>query len=207
MKKRNHHRKARRTVRALRREVARLKASAPCRPAVSPLPSYVLMYESEYEVVRAETARFPHCETGGMLYGWQWGEIPVIAFATTPGESAVHRVTSFLLDPQQVAEVTVSLAQRGVQDLGSWHSHHSLGLDRPSGIDCGVMKKAFASEPTRQKILCGIATIENGEPRFGMHVFANGKPSYVTVPIRLIAGESPMRLRIEHEFLREEVRS
>lgn len=86
-------------------------------------------------------ARYPK-ETGGILIGWQDGNIFSIEIAIGPGPKAVHKRNSFTRDgdfSQVQLDRIVTETQGRCDYLGEWHSHpKKMG---PSIKDISSLKK------------------------------------------------------------------
>ena len=97
----------------------------------------VVIYEADYKELCAHVLRKPNIETGGDLFGlWAGEHKAVIGFTLGPGKGCKRTSTSFYQDVRYLEEVGSYLTQNeGVCHIGEWHSHHQLGLARPSGGD------------------------------------------------------------------------
>ena len=97
----------------------------------------VVIYEEDYKELCAWVLRKPHIETGGDLFGlWADEYSAVIQLALGPGKQCRRTSASFYQDVEYLQEVGSYLTQNeGVCHIGEWHSHHQLGLARPSGGD------------------------------------------------------------------------
>ena len=94
----------------------------------------LLIWESEVRAIVREAARWSK-ETGGDLFGL-WTDTPTIYLATLAGPKAVREAAHFRLDVEYLRELSVLLSEDwGLRYFGDWHSHHSLGLESPSGGD------------------------------------------------------------------------
>lgn len=95
------------------------------------------IFKSELKALCYQAAQFPYIETGGDLYGtWTYGNKPVIHLATGPGPGAVSGNAKFSQDHDYIMKTEKILFENfGIQYIGDWHSHHVLGLQRPSGGD------------------------------------------------------------------------
>jgi hypothetical protein len=98
---------------------------------------------------------YPDIETGGDFFGfWNNLGLPVIQYVTGPGDNSYHNVAFFKQDIDFLKDAGNAAYQSfGLQHIGSWHSHHTLGLATPSGHDCNTMANAIN---------------RNGLPRFFM---------------------------------------
>jgi len=97
----------------------------------------VLIYKSEYRQIQAWTAKFPNRETGGDLFGlWLDERTAVVQLVLGPGKNCRRTSVSFYQDVEYLERVGNQLTTKeGLCHIGEWHSHHTLGLTRPSGGD------------------------------------------------------------------------
>ena len=97
----------------------------------------VVIYENDYKELCAWVLRKPHIETGGDLFGlWANKYSAVIQLVLGPGKGCRRTPTSFYQDVTYLEKVGMHLTQKeGICHIGKWHSHHQLGLARPSGGD------------------------------------------------------------------------
>ena len=97
----------------------------------------VVIYENDYKELCAWVLRKPHIETGGDLFGlWANKYTAVIQLVLGPGKGCRRTSTSFYQDVNYLEKVGTHLTQKeGICHIGEWHSHHQLGLARPSGGD------------------------------------------------------------------------
>ena len=96
-----------------------------------------MIYEEDYKELCALVLRKPHIETGGDLFGlWANKYSAVIQLVLGPGKRCRRTSTSFYQDVNYLEKVCMHLTQKeGIRYIGEWHSHHQLGLARPSGGD------------------------------------------------------------------------
>ena len=118
--------------------------------------STVQVYQSELDFVSRCILDYPNIETGGQLFGYWTAEgTPVVLFAIGPGPRANHQVTFFNQDVDYLVRVGGILIHRyGLRHIGEWHSHHQLGLARPSGHDAQTMVDSIAKEGLGRFLLC-----------------------------------------------------
>ena len=97
----------------------------------------VFIYEQDYKELCSWVLRHKKIETGGDLFGlWSDDRRAVIQLALGPGKGCRRSGTSFFQDVKYLEEVGVYLTgSEGLCHIGEWHSHHQLGLARPSGGD------------------------------------------------------------------------
>ena len=111
--------------------VAKLEKFASTRPG-SRYP--IAIYESELRAMALESAAWK-TETGGDLFG-TWGDIPIVYLASQSGPQAKRETTHFRLDVDYLITLSAMLEQDwGLRYFGDWHSHHQLGLHKPSSGD------------------------------------------------------------------------
>lgn len=106
------------------------------------LNPYFSIFESETRLIAGVSAAWGDLETGGALFGFlSHGRRPVVHLATPPCEAARHEHVHFADDVTGFGERARRLADwGGLQLVGTWHSHHELGLQEPSGGDRGQVQ-------------------------------------------------------------------
>ena len=193
------------TIRRMRKQIDDLRAESrvgsACPIASHRLgpPSAAMIYGSELHAIQEHVLRYPDLETGGSLYGW-YSEtgLPIIALATGPGRNAMHEATRFHADEQYSMEIGRKMIDHGLQHVGEWHSHHTLGLAQPSGIDCRAMKTSLSGSSVK-RFLCGIANIVDDKVTFNLFFFSAGSGlDYTGTPLVVREGESPMRTGLDN---------
>ena len=97
----------------------------------------VAIYANEYREICAWVLKNQRLETGGDLFGlWSDDHSAVIQLVLGPGENCQRAVHSFYQDVEYLEKVGSNLTgKEGVCHIGEWHSHHTIGLKRPSGGD------------------------------------------------------------------------
>jgi len=158
---------------------------------------FLLTWESELRSIASEASAWS-IETGGDLFG-RWHDIPTLFLATKAGPNAKRDHAHFRLDVDYLRQLSESLANDwALRYFGDWHSHHRLGLSRPSGGD----RKRIVSLAARNQFL-GMAeiivTLEEGrrEPIVRVHPWIYDLPNEDTEPyplrIKVLPGISPVR--------------
>jgi transcriptional regulator with XRE-family HTH domain len=100
----------------------------------------IAIYESELQAIGLESS-FWNTETGGDLFGI-WGDMPVIYLATRSGPNAIRDRAHFRLDVNYLIKISAELQNDwGLRYFGDWHSHHQLGLEKPSSEDQARIKR------------------------------------------------------------------
>jgi hypothetical protein len=122
----------------------------------------VLMYEREARNIANLTLQYPDIETGGSLFGyWTHSGAPVVALAIGPGRRSRHAATSFHQDEDYLHHVGIALYDRhGLQHIGEWHSHHQLGLNKPSTGDINTVRLGMEQRGWSRFVLL-ITTIDD----------------------------------------------
>lgn len=167
----------------------------------------VRIYESELAVLVDETARHPSIETGGALFGlWSHNGSPTVFLASRPGPDSVHHPTSFQVGPDthHLLE-TLLWRDAGVQHIGLWHSHHTIGLHELSRGDI-VRASNLARKNHRPKftdVLCYIEDARTPGDRLvptvhlKPHVYSDAVAGVLQPTIiETLPGESPVRARL-----------
>ena len=97
----------------------------------------VAIYANEYQQICAWVLKQQSLETGGDLFGlWSDDHSAVIQLVLGPGRNCRRASHSFYQDVAYMEKVGCNLTnQEGVCHIGEWHSHHTIGLKRPSGGD------------------------------------------------------------------------
>ena len=97
----------------------------------------VVIYESDYKQLCTWVLKKTDIETGGDLFGlWADKHTAVIQFVVGPGRNCRRSSVSFYQDINYLEKIGEQMTKsEGVCHIGEWHSHHQLGLARPSGGD------------------------------------------------------------------------
>ena len=162
-----------------------------------PARGFLLTWESELRAIASEASAWS-IETGGDLFG-RWHDIPTLFLATKAGPDAKRDHAHFRLDVDYLRRLSENLASDWVlRYFGDWHSHHRLGLSRPSGGD----QKRIVTLAARNQFLGMleiIVTLEEGrqEPVVRIHPWIYDLPSDDAEPyplrIKVLSGISPVR--------------
>ncbi len=97
----------------------------------------VTIHESDLDTLAGLVMRYPDRETGGNLFGfWTHSGFPAVQLILGPGPGARHETMAFFQDVSFMAtQGTRAQTAFGLQHIGDWHSHHTLGLAEPSRGD------------------------------------------------------------------------
>lgn len=140
-------------------------------PIVKP-SKVAIIYRSELDFISRCILDRTNIETGGQLFGFWTGQgVPVVLFAIGPGPRANHQVAFFNQDVQYLVSVgNVLVRKYGLQHIGEWHSHHQLGLARPSGHDASTMVNNI-KRSNLGKFLLSIGNCTETESTFNAFTF------------------------------------
>ena len=101
------------------------------------VPDRVVIYRGELEYISRCILDYPNIETGGNLFGFYTTfRIPVIQYVLGPGKNSKHDPTHFKQDEfffNTNADMLIN--EHALHHIGTWHSHHKLGINHPSGGD------------------------------------------------------------------------
>lgn len=167
--------------------------------ASSSSPDRAEIYKSELEYVLRCILERPDIETGGELFGfWKDDGTPVVVYAIGPGPKANHEYAFFNQDMDYLSKVGAILTGKfGLEHIGEWHSHHRLGLARPSGHDAATIVHGMAAHRRNRFLLC-IGTCPERIARLGGFAFRHGSGEVFShVEWRVFGVESPFRLTMD----------
>jgi len=162
--------------------------------------------EAVLKVAAGISAEKLNSETGGDLWGYyDRAGNPVVLMATGPGSKAVFEYSHFAQDPDYTLETGRILYEKhGLVLVGTFHSHHKMGLPRPSGGDDRTVISLADKNNIRNWVMI-VATHEYpGKPseytlsrlnvRINAYLYPKPeKGERIRVPIRVLAGDSPIR--------------
>lgn len=131
----------------------------------------VMIYEEDYKELCALVLKKPNIETGGDLFGlWADKHTAVIQLVLGPGKQCTRTTTSFYQDIDYLRRVGSYLTQNeGVCHIGEWHSHHQLGLARPSGGDENTVWNNMPTYNLKRFVIF-IANIRSSEHSYNVNV-------------------------------------
>ena len=131
----------------------------------------VMIYEEDYKELCAWVLKKPNIETGGDLFGlWADKHTAVIQLVLGPGKQCTRTTASFYQDIDYLRRVGSHLTQNeGVCHIGEWHSHHQLGLARPSGGDDNTVWNNMPTYNLKRFVIF-IATIESSKHSYNVNV-------------------------------------
>lgn len=138
-------------------------------------------------------------ETGGQLFGyWTENGTPVILYAIGPGPRANHQVTFFNQDVDYLVKVGNILRNRyGLHHIGEWHSHHQLGLAKPSGHDSDNMTSVIKRRDLGEFLLC-IGNCDNFSS--SLNAFLCDSSECRCIAWDYVMADSPLRHVIDNDL-------
>lgn len=163
--------------------------------------AFALIYRSEFDQVSRHILDRRNIETGGQLFGfWTAHGVPVVLFALGPGPKANHQSTFFNQDIDYLLQVGSILTERyGLQHIGEWHSHHQLGLARPSGHDVNTMVSSMVHN-NLGRFLMALGNCDETTSVLNAFEFAQGsETAYRQMPWKIKEIDSPFRTVIEDD--------
>lgn len=153
----------------------------------------VIIYKSELDYLSKCILESPQMETGGNLFGlWTPFGIPFIQYVVGPGRNAEHHYAHFRQDFDFLDKNADFLVkEHALHHIGTWHSHHSLDLDHPSGGDTHSTLSGMKECRLRSFILL-IGNYRHGKSTVNaFRYYDNG--SCVRLKWIILDGESPIR--------------
>ena len=158
------------------------------------IDNQAIIFKSERDYISSCILDYPDIETGGQLFGY-WTEtgVPVVMYAIGPGRNANHQKTFFNQDINYLVDVGGELRHRfGLHHIGEWHSHHKLGLARPSGHDAHTMISTIREKNLGKFLLCIGNCDERGE-KSTLNPFYCDSESCTPWGWSIIGTDSPIR--------------
>ena len=161
-------------------------------------PYTVHIYEGEAGLISKWTLQYYNVETGGDLFGLWLSETEVVIQAVLgPGQNCRRHVTSFFQDEQYLSNIGGLLTNNeGLCNVGSWHSHHTMNLPKPSRGDKDTVWRHLPS-PGRFLLLIAIIDMKTGSPKVEMefNLFESTSKGNKIIPMKLeiVQGQSPIR--------------
>ncbi|MDR3695779.1 hypothetical protein [Mucilaginibacter sp.] len=153
-------------------------------------------YQSELNFIANCVSDYPDLETGGDYFGfWTKHGMPVVVFVTGPGPETSRSTTSFYQDISYLHKTGNYINNNhALEHIGSWHSHHRLGLDQPSGGDVNTMRNALRM-PNLNRFFISICNIrETNTVKINGFLFSNDfNRNYKQVLWNVIEQISPIR--------------
>lgn len=155
-----------------------------------------IIFKSELDYISRCILDYPSIETGGQLFGFYTESgVPVVLYAIGPGRNANHQVAFFNQDIEYLTRIGAKLKSYfGLHHIGEWHSHHQLGLARPSGHDASTMVNTIREKNLGKFLLC----IGNCDGRSTtLNPFPCNSEGYCATQWDVVFADSPLRRPID----------
>lgn len=170
-------------------------------PIVEPTEdSVVYIYRSEFDILSRYILDCPNIETGGELMGFftEHGDF-VVCLAIGPGTNANHQTTFFQQDVTYLKKCYSALNKKyGLRYIGEWHSHHKLGLAKPSGHDATTVVNGMRILAVDRFLLCIGNVDKKDRSTLNAYSFHQKEDyNYRQVKWKIIDTESPYRSLME----------
>lgn len=153
----------------------------------------IIIYESELDYLSKCIIESPQLETGGNLFGlWTPFGIPLVHYVVGPGPKALHDPIHFRQDYEFLDKNADNLVkEHALHHIGSWHSHHSLGLAQPSNGDTESTLSGIRECHLESFILL-IGNYRHGKSTVNaFRYYSNG--NCIKLKWVILRGESPIR--------------
>lgn len=161
----------------------------------------VVVFQSELDYLSRCILDYPNIETGGQLFGyWTSTGVPVVLYVLGPGENANHQYAFFNQDPDYLERVGGWLVRDfGLQHIGEWHSHHQLGLARPSIHDTHTFLECIRSYDLPRFLMC-IGNCAEKTSTINAFNYVAGSSCYQEAHWDVMPLESPFRKEIDRRL-------
>ena len=158
-----------------------------------------MIFKGEMDLISRCILDRKNIETGGQLFGyWTENGTPVILYAIGPGPRANHQVTFFNQDVDYLVKVGNILRNRyGLHHIGEWHSHHQLGLAKPSGHDSDNMTSVIKRRDLGEFLLC-IGNCDNFSS--SLNAFLCDSSECRCIAWDYVMADSPLRHVIDNDL-------
>jgi len=154
---------------------------------------FATIFKEDLEYISRCILDYPDIETGGDFFGfWNNLGLPVIQYVIGPGQNSHHHVTFFRQDVDFLQKTGDVVYQTyGMQHIGSWHSHHKLGLAVPSSHDCQTMANAINKNGLSQFFMI-LGNIRNEETAINGFLFdKHNQCSHFATQWRILERRNP----------------
>jgi len=128
----------------------------------------IVIWQSELAAMARLTTDWGNIETGGECFGlFSRAGRPTVLLVTPPGPRAIHQRARFVQDTDHLNRAIEKLYRRfGIQPGGTFHSHHTIGLNSPSSVDMGSAR-SLAEKTDSPGLFQIITTVEDVSPNGG----------------------------------------
>lgn len=162
---------------------------------------HILIYENELSIMARFVSDYPNIETGGDLFGfWTHSGSPVIEYVLGAGKTAEHQTAAFYQEASFLKTAGAALRDlHGLQHIGTWHSHHKIGLTEPSRGDSNTMQRALDKNRFNAWLLtiCNFADNSDRVEMRGYLYHAGEAGAHQQLTWLVLPGSSPVRTAME----------
>ena len=167
---------------------------------------FATIFKEDLEYISRCILDYPDIETGGDFFGF-WNNLgfPVIQYVTGQGKNSYQHVTFFKQDVNYLLEIGNAAYQSfGMQHIGSWHSHHQLGLAVPSGHDCQTMANAVNNNGLNHFFMI-LGNVRNDRSTVNGFLFdKENQRNYTETRWNILIEKNPFKENIE-KLIRQDV--
>jgi len=162
------------------------------------IPDRVIIYKGELEYISRCIMDYPNIETGGNLFGFYTTfRIPVIHYVLGPGKQSEHNPTHFRQDETFFnINADMLIKEHALHHIGTWHSHHELGIDHPSGGDANSIIYGM-KEDGLESFLLVIGNIDKKGTSANAYSFSLPRRNYRPSRWVVLNEESPIRKQFD----------
>ena len=160
------------------------------------------IYKSEMDYISRCILDRPNIETGGQLFGFLTEDgAPVVCYAIGPGPRANHQVAFFNQDEVYLQGIYNAINRRyGLRYIGEWHSHHQMGLAKPSGHDASTVVRGMRRLHVMHFLLCIGNCDRSMHSTLNAFTFHSNATRYHHAPWKIIGMDSPYRNLIDEDL-------
>ena len=153
-----------------------------------------MIFKSELDALKRMVAAYPDMETGGTLFGHitRSGAM-VVDLVTEAGPNSIHSTCNF--EPDLVYEEAIAskiINSYAIESIGTFHSHHSLGLSKPSSGDIEMIGRLWTALPRPiTRYIMMIATIEGHDVNVIPYLFERDRQFEIPRKLHLLVSQTP----------------
>jgi len=164
------------------------------------IPDRVIIYKGELEYISRCILDYPDIETGGNLFGFYTTfRIPVIQYVLGPGKNSEHNPAHFRQDEAFFnINADMLIKEHALHHIGTWHSHHKLGINHPSGGDENSIIFGMKEDGLEAFILI-IGNIDKKGTSANAYSFSLQNKNYRQSRWVVLNGESPIRQQFDEK--------
>jgi hypothetical protein len=164
------------------------------------IPDRVVIYKGELDYISRCILDYPDIETGGNLFGFYTTfHIPVIQYVLGPGVNSQRTTTRFRQDEAFFnTNADMLIKEHALHHIGTWHSHHKLGIDHPSGGDAGSMFYGMKADGLETFLLV-IGNCNERETTVNAYYFSLSNKKYQPCQFVVLNENSPIRIQYDQK--------